>query len=363
MENPELVLGKVDKRKIVFSRIKRKIFKHVLLVRIVAVLLIAVGLYFIFYSASLFVRNTGVSDYTRMARNFIFAPIDGVKSIDGRTNILILGKGGEGHDAPDLTDTIIFMSVSHAPPSISMISMPRDIWVKELRAKLNSVYYWGNQKQTGGGLILAKSVTEGIVGRPVHYGLVLDFTAFQKIIDVLGGIEVNVEREFTDEKYPVPGKENDLCEEGDKEFKCRYETVHFDQGKQFMDGERALKFVRSRNAKGDEGTDFARSLRQQKVVNAIKNKIMKRDTYLSYSKMKKLADVLAEYIETDVSQMEGTVLAKRLWQVGSNIKSLTIPEDLFVNPPISSKYDNLYVFIPKDNNWKEVGSWIDGNIN
>ncbi|MEJ2441683.1 MAG: LCP family protein, partial [Patescibacteria group bacterium] len=99
-------------------------------------------------------------------------PAQKIQTTEDRTNILILGRSGEGHDSPDLTDTIIFASVGHTDHSVKLISLPRDIWIPELRAKLNSTYYWGNQRQKGGGIILAKSTVESILGQPVHYGLV-----------------------------------------------------------------------------------------------------------------------------------------------------------------------------------------------
>src|SRR5690606_10518850 len=98
-----------------------------------------------------------------------------------------------------------------------------------------------------------KTQVEKIAGVPVHYAVVVDFNAFENVIDLIGGIEVNVLTPFVDSKYPIPGKENDLCG-GDPEFTCRYETLVFEKGLTFMDGETALKFARSRNAEGDEGT-------------------------------------------------------------------------------------------------------------
>jgi len=142
-------------------------------------------------------------------------------------NILILGKGGQGHEAPDLTDTVIFASLKHNDPTLALVSLSRDIWIPELRAKLNSAYYWGNQKQENGGQILAKSTVEQIVGKPIHYIVVVDFSGFKNIIDTLGGIEVEVERSFIDERYPISGREADDCGGDDPEFLCRFETVSF----------------------------------------------------------------------------------------------------------------------------------------
>jgi len=303
----------------------------------------------------------GVTNYMSVVKSFFFTPESAICQTDGRTNFVILGKGGAGHDAPDLTDVIIFVSVSHTEYSFKSISLPRDIWVPELRAKLNSVYYWGNQKREGGGLVLTKSIVEKIVGQPVHYGLVIDFNGFVKVIDAVGGINVNVERGFVDERYPIAGKENDDCG-GDPEYKCRYETVKFDVGEQIMGGETALKFVRSRHAKGDEGTDLARGIRQEKVIGAIKDSILKKDILLSPKKILNLVKIGREYIETDFGADALSVLARRFIQSKGNIKSFVLPEEMLINPPKLLRYDNLYVFIPKGGDWFTIHEWVGENL-
>lgn len=348
---------KRTKFQITLSRLKRKIFKHVRFLRVISLLSIGILLFFI----TLLIRNllitSGFSYYLNLFSDFVFAPESKIEAIDGVTNILVLGKGGYGHDAPDLTDTIIFASVSHKSGKVVLISLPRDIWIPELRAKLNSTYYWGNQKKFGGGLILAKSQVEEILGKPIQYAVVLDFSGFKKIIDVIGGVDVEVENLFVDNKYPIAGKEDDLCN-GDKEFKCRYETVSFQKGKQHMGGELALKFVRSRNAQGDEGTDLAREARQQKVINALKDKILSKEILLSPQTLFILKDAIASSAETDMSASNVAILARRLYDSRQEIQSYVLPEDFLVNPPTSTTYDNLYVFIPKDKNWDKVKNWV-----
>lgn len=356
--DPNLLASPIfNKRKVIFSRIKRKLLKHVWFLRGIILGLVLVSIYLLIVLTQNLIKTTGVQFYYNLGKNFVFTPEESIKASNNRTNILILGKGGEGHEAKDLTDTIIFASVNNKDPSVYLISLPRDIWIKELRTKLNSIYYWGNQKQERGGLILAKATVEEIVGQPVHYGIVIDFLGFKKLIDALGGIEVDVERSFTDERYPIAGRENDSCD-GDPEFKCRYETISFTQGRQFMNGETALKFVRSRNAKGDEGTDFARAARQQKVILAIKEKILSKEILLSPQKILALKDTILQSIETDISPSAGAILARRLLQVNNKIRSYVLPEELLINPPKSPKYDYLYVFIPKDGNWDQIRNWV-----
>lgn len=347
-----------DKIYVKLSRIKRKILKHVWAVRIFLLGVIFLLLYLGFVLFGNFLEGLGVTNFLSLAKNFLFTPSDAIESIEGRTNILILGKGGKSHEAPDLTDTIIFASFSHDEKGITIISLPRDIWIPSLRAKLNSAYYWGNQKEAGGGLILAKAAVEEIVGEPVQYGLVVDFSGFKEVIDVLGGVEVNVEHAFTDEEFPIPGRENDDCG-GDPELRCRYETISFEEGNQIMDGETALKFVRSRHAQGDEGTDFARARRQQKVIDAIQRKILSRKVLFSPSKISELVKVSQKYVETDFDQQALAILARRFLQSRDETRSFVLDGEFLENPPISPRYDNLYVFVPKDGSWEKVHAWVE----
>jgi len=352
------VSKELSRRRVYLSRLKRRLLKHVWLIRVLIVIGLIVLFWLIIILAGRLLENTKASYYFSLARNFVFTPEGLVKQIDGRTNILILGKGGEGHEAPDLTDTIIFVSLDNENKKISMVSLPRDIWLPELRTKLNSVYYWGNKKEEGGGIVLAKASVEEILGEHVDYAAVLDFNGFIEIIDILGGVEVDVETAFIDEKFPIPGKEDDLCD-GDPEFKCRYETLHFVQGRQVMNGDTALKFARSRNAEGDEGTDFARQKRQQKIIGAVKTKLVTKAVIFSPRKILDLKDAFLSNLETDLKDEEGAILARKMLDSKKNISSYILPEDFLVNPPKSSEYDNLYVFVPKNGDWTEVENWAN----
>ena len=176
---------KLDKKKLFFNRLKRRVLKHTWVLRSFFLAGVILILYLVILSSARYIGRTNVGYYFALTRDFIFTPEGKITSQEGRTNILILGKGGEGHEAPDLTDTIIFASINHKKPSIDLISLPRDIWITDLRTKLNSVYYWGNKKQSDGGIVLAKASVEEIVGQPVHYALLVDFSGFKKIIDVL----------------------------------------------------------------------------------------------------------------------------------------------------------------------------------
>jgi len=104
-------------------------------------------------------KKAGTDNYMQAVKGFLFSKASEVKTQDGRINLLILGKGGKGHEGAELTDSMIFTSVSLKGGPIEMVSIPRDIWIPEIRAKINSAYYWGNiQPERGGGMYFSKQI-------------------------------------------------------------------------------------------------------------------------------------------------------------------------------------------------------------
>lgn len=274
-----------------------------------------------------------------------------LKNDNGRTNVLLLGTGGGQHEGPDLTDTIIVISAT-ASGQITMISVPRDIYMDSLDNKINSAY-------NTGGLPLAKSTVEQIIGIPIHYALRVDFSAFEKIIDILGGVDVNVPAVLDDYEFPVVGKDNDLCD-GDPELKCRLEYLHFDTGLQKMDGKTALRYVRSRHAIGDEGSDFARSRRQQLVLKALKDKVFLLSNLINPIKIKSIYDELKANIDTDFDITQpNQLITLGLNYRNSQIKNVYLDLTLLDNPPIDWRG---WILLPKGGNWDEVQKYINSQF-
>ncbi|MFZ5535636.1 MAG: LCP family protein [Patescibacteria group bacterium] len=290
-----------------------------------------------------FMTTTGITPTTLM--RLVFDSGADLHPIDGRVNILLLGIPGGDHDGTDLTDTILVLSFHMKNQSLAMISVPRDIWSDTLKDKVNSAYHYGEQKKKGGGLILAKAIVSDVVGLPIQYALVLDFSGFKKIIDLVGGVEIQVEKSFTDKEYPIPGKENDECN-GDPLFACRYEALHFDAGPQVMDGERALKYVRSRHAEGNEGSDFARGRRQQEVLLALKTKLLSKDIYLHPSEIEKLYAAFDEATDMDTNIGELMTIGKMFMQTTKEKTTRISLEDKLYTPP--SSWYGRYVLLPKE---------------
>lgn len=293
-----------------------------------------------------------------------------LKKEDDHVNLLLLGRGGARHDGPNLTDTIIFASLDTKNKKVTLVSIPRDLWVPQLNSKINAAYADGEEKRKGGGLIEAKSVVSKITGQNIDYGIVIDFSGFVRAVDMIGGVDVKVDRSFDDYEYPAEGKEDDLCGHSEQEikdytatesaelelqkyFSCRYEHVHFDAGLNHMDGQTALKFVRSRHATGAEGTDFARSQRQEKVIQAVKDKVFSLDTILNPAKLFGLYDTLKSSIDTNIptSQFDDFIKLARDMKK-AQIKSGVIDigdenrEGLLIHPEISSEYRYEWVLIP-----------------
>jgi anionic cell wall polymer biosynthesis LytR-Cps2A-Psr (LCP) family protein len=312
-----------------------------------------------------------------------------LKNENGRVNIALLGIGGPGHDGPYLSDTMIVASIDIKTGNAALISLPRDIWVPSTRSKLNAVYAYGFEKGEKQGLVQAKDAYGHILGIPIHYALRLDFSGFEKAMDLLGGIDVTVDTSFQDPEYPIDGKENDMC--GNKyveekiasdsgeitvkklldstgaditatpRFPCRYELLSFKAGTVHLDGKTALKFVRSRHGNNGEGSDFARSRRQERVITASKDKIFSMDTLLNPGKVGELLNTFGASVEMDIDPGEYGEFFK-LFQRTKDAKIKTFGlsaegKDALINvPPSFAPYGGAYVLVPVAgaDRWEDV---------
>ncbi len=359
MENPNSYFHQF------FAKIKRKASKHFILTRIILIILSLALIIFLLCLLSKPARSffNQIIKGPRMITTFFSNPLYTLPSYNGITNVLFLGMGGEGHDGALLTDTMILFSLNLKTDSVVMLSIPRDIWVASIEAKINSAYMFGENREAGGGYAVIEDAVYEIIDMPIHYIISIDFASFQEIVDTLGGVDVNIDQAFTDEWYPIAGKENDLCN-GDPEYRCRYETISFSAGSQHMDGVTALKFSRSRHANGDEGTDFARSQRQQKIISAIKEKLLSPEILLNPKKIIEIKNTGLKYVKLNKEITEEEIaafasFAYSFYKDKKEIKTITLetgdPDNpgFLVNPPIS-KYGSWVLESRK-------GDWLDFN--
>lgn len=312
-----------------------------------------------------------------------------LNQMNGKINVLLLGIGSNQADEPDLTDTIIFASINVNKNTVSLISIPRDLWMPDLNNKINTAYVIGELNKKG--LSLAKNEVSKIVGQPIQYGLRLNFNGFMKAVDLIGGLDISVDRAFDDYSYPLAGKEDDPCGHTDTEiaslsaqiasgsasefdaFPCRYIHIHFDKGLNHMDGKTALEFVRSRHAEGIEGTDFARSARQEKIIKSFKNKLLSPTTLFNPVKLVGLYATIKSNIDTDIPQDQLDDFIRlggklRNAKIESAVIDYGDPQTkragLLMHPDVSSNYKYEWVLIPRIGNgsFQEIQGYVDCEI-
>ena len=236
--------------------------------------------------------------------------------------MLLLGYGGPGHDGPYLTDSIMLLSIQPASHEAVMVSLPRDLWVKipalsdngTITAKLNSAYAIGTdhadypdvrsqyQTSTGGGDLAAATVSR-ITGQPIDYWVGVDFKAFRDVVNALGGVRVNVPTALDDPYFPA-GETTGMMH------------IHFNPGWQWMNGEQALEYARSR----ETTSDFDRSRRQQLIILAVRQRAFSLNaipklfsvmgalkdnvrTNLKLQDMKQLTDLAGQIKEADIHRV------------------------------------------------------------
>ena len=293
---------------------------------------------------------------------------------DDRVNFLLLGIGGEGHDGPQLTDTIIFASYQPSTDKVGMLSVPRDMAVPipdEGWRKVNHANYFGEEKEPGYGPVLASEVIGGILDQEVHYYLRVDFDGFAKLIDDIGGVDVYVERAFSDDAYPVLGSEDATCgttataqqpnaETGEMEtievptYECRYERLSFAEGWTHLDGDTALKYVRSRHGTNGEGSDFARARRQQIVISAVKEKTLSAGTLLNPARLTRMMETLKDNIATNISAWELLRLASDFKDVDTAAIASRVLDASETSPLYATSLNGAYVLLPKNDDWTPV---------
>lgn len=236
--------------------------------------------------------------------------------------LMLMGYGGAGHDGAYLTDTIMLMTYDPTKNAVTMVNLPRDLYVfvpyggprVGYWGKINSAFSYVMEGSSSANLSsryrftagdtkskvdaavnLTKDVVEQVTGTVIDYWATLSFDGFRSFIDAIGGVEVNVETAFHDYEYPA----ND-----DPSIDPSVMHVYFPAGRQIMTGEKAIQYARSRKSAQDGG-DFSRSKRQMKLVAAVKERVVKPEIML---KAFGLMDALQGSIRTSLSLGEARAL-------------------------------------------------------
>jgi LCP family protein required for cell wall assembly len=216
----------------------------------------------------------------------------------GRVTMLLLGvdyRDWAASEEASRSDTMILLTLDPQTKTAGMLSIPRDLWVAIpgfKHGKINTAYYLGDaSKLPGGGPALAVKTVENFLGVPINYYAQIDFAAFVRFIDEIGGVKINVPQEIT----------IDLLGTG---FKTKKKLK---PGVQVLPGEWALAYARNRYT---EGGDFDRANRQQQVIMAIRNQILRLDILPTLiSKAPTLYNELSSGIRTNLTLDESIKLA------------------------------------------------------
>ncbi|MFH1430483.1 MAG: LCP family protein [Candidatus Uhrbacteria bacterium] len=268
------------------------------------------------------------------------AILDGER--DNRINILLLGMGGVGHDGPLLADTILIASLDPTEGRPTLISIPRDLLLPMSGGdfeKANAIHAYAEDTDDRGPEAIREALSS-VLDIDIPYHIRVDFAGFVGLIDELDGVDVLVERMLNDPEYPILGREDA------EPYESRFEHLVIPAGSQHLDGDLALKYVRSRHALGVEGSDFARTHRQQLLLAAIRDRVDERGGLTNPRQLLALLKLWRNHVETNLSSRELIHLA----QLMQSINQDTIAHIVFTDAPdgdlVAGRYNGSYVLRP-----------------
>lgn len=267
-------------------------------------------------------------------------------------NFLLLGAAGEGYEAPDLTDTILVARLTPGQDKIYLFSLPRDLLVKipeeENWTKLNTLYALA-KKNKGREFDLIKQKTEAITGLTISHYVLVNLDAVKELVDTLNGVNVMVKKDIYDTAFPGPNHS--------------FQTFILKAGWRYLDGETALKYIRSRHA---ERGDFDRIARQQDILQALKQKVLSLNfwdlpTFIS------IFNTVSSKIKTDLSlwQMKDFWDKIKIIPGGNIIKTEIDSPDLVTTGQTNLGGVNASIVQPKAGleNYEEIKNYISQIIN
>ena len=239
------------------------------------------------------------------------------KDENGQTNFLIFGtsEDAKGHGGQELTDSILVASINQEYKTAKVFSVPRDLWVNYSvpgsepmsctvgsQGKINATYLCaleeyrntmnGTSAKEAASLYFAKKISE-VTGFSMHYYVAADWSAVKMIVDKIGGIDVDV---YADDEDGI----HDSCQNIDLKKGMYYN----------MNGDLAMKLARARNAAckpGDYGlsrSNFDREINQQRIMNAIKNKVSSIGILMNPGKVMSIIDGLGDNLRTNIVMSE-----------------------------------------------------------
>lgn len=299
------------------------------------------------HGTNVFNEFTQISILTDM-RDAILGPTSAQTNPDATKekdtmNILVLGIGGEGHEGANLTDTIIYASINLKEKKAGLVSIPRDMAYPlggGRFEKINAVHAYFEQDHPGEGTKYTAEDFSKLLDTRIDHVVRIDFHGFVALVDAINGIDVNVERSFYDPQYPTEDN--------------GWQNITFKKGMQHMDGKTALMFVRSRHGTNGEGSDFARSHRQQLVMMAVREKLLSLDTLGNPKKLAALYAAISKNIQTDLSVWNLVDLASFAKDFDKSRVNLRVLTDATDGELTDANVNGAFMLFPRKQDWSEI---------
>lgn len=268
-----------------------------------------------------------------------------VGEAEDRINVLLLGIGGDGHAGGTLTDSIMVASLEPSTGQVALLSLPRDLVVK-IYDDENPKYWEGrkiNYAYEVGGMDLAVEKVSEVTGLDLNYYVLMDFSGFRSLVDDVSGVTIDIDRSFTglyganELSLPCPTAQLYYLDDG------AYCAIDFQRGVEHMDGERALIFARVRklapgSSNSEEGSDFARGQRQQKILEGFKDTLFSASTLTRPGRVKNVMDSLGDHLKTNMELWEMARLAEMVKDVNND----DIISRVIDNSPQGLLYSKIY---------------------
>jgi LCP family protein required for cell wall assembly len=236
-------------------------------------------------------------------------------------NIVLLGSDKRVGSGAWRTDTMIVASLDVEDNIVRLLSIPRDLWVYipgHGYNRINTADLWGELAKKGSGTERVKQTIHYNLGIPIHYYVRVDFKGFMKIIDTVGGIDVDVD--------------------------CPLPDIEVKAGMHHMDGAQALRYARSRKST----SDIDRGRRQRKVLLALWDQALTKDMI---PKLPALWVTMADAFETDLPLDHAVNLA----YIGAQLKPQHIISRAITHKQLKSwtTPQGAQVLLPREDRLRE----------
>jgi LCP family protein required for cell wall assembly len=272
--------------------------------------------------------------------------------------ILLLGLDQRADDDSLLTDTILLVTVNAKTGNYALFSIPRDLWIPDFKTKINSLYYYGKKQDPNDGSQLVKLTIESILGWKIDHVAVLKMDQIKKLVDLVGGVEIDVERSFTDKLFPA--------DDGTGKVK----TVSFEKGLTSMNGQTVLEYMRSRQSTDlIEGTDEARQERQKKVILGLKDKLFSKKFI---AQNPQILGAVYNFFTNQVEITPGLDFATifSYAKIGQKVFTLGVQSEYGFpwkgeSPILTDSRDptyNSWILVPVNNQWELVKNYFQQNL-